>query len=243
MRNADWETMTQGSFHYREPLLHWCIPHSVSRWTEPVSSKPATLSSSVRCERPGSPPRRRLWAVLFLCDRSVVSCQLLCQNQPLVFSSKGWLQTLQLVHITGEQNQRITDTCFFCCFHLNIQGIIWLFFFIFKRKFKNKTFFYNLNPDIFCLQTQSCEKSRSPFFLLELWWKILNSICVILIGYWTAVCFGVKFDFSHKMSQQKTVRNFFYKRKVLNCSCNWGKCGCQPIWMTSLGHSDFGAQV
>lgn len=52
--------------------------------TEPMSGKPAALISSVGCGRPGSPPRRRSWAVLSKRDRSVVSCQLLRHNQLLV---------------------------------------------------------------------------------------------------------------------------------------------------------------
>lgn len=47
MRNVDWETMTQGSSHSKEPLVHWCISHSVSRRTEPMSSKPWSHPSDV----------------------------------------------------------------------------------------------------------------------------------------------------------------------------------------------------
>lgn len=100
-----------------------------------MSGKPAALISSAGCGRPGSPPRRRSWAVLSKRDRSVVSCQLLCHNQLLVqgrTSNAAAGGSAEVMHHRKGENQLISEACFFCCFQLYNRGIIWFK----KKKFK-----------------------------------------------------------------------------------------------------------
>lgn len=192
--------MTQGSSHYSEALVRWCVSHSVSRrdWGWHLPSDWADVRQTCRSDLGCWMRATRLTSAEEVVG-GVVKARQVCGQLPAALSQSAScpredfkrLQPVEVLKwcITGKE--RINSSVSLLSV---VQPGEHLIYFFLKANSRTIPFWF-MDVDISRLQTLSCQSRRHAnqilfvidFFFFKWWWKVLNTKSFILIGYWIAV--------------------------------------------------------